>query len=354
MIGEDRRKILLVHPFDAHAGSQRVAQQVRDALNNLDHRCYVHLGFGTRGFVSAIPNVGRFLPLDDISWRKRLYPLWILALMPRILWAVCRREIVWANTVHAIPAVLLALCLAPRSVVLHLHEIEFPRLLHLLARWAARRGARVLCVSDVHRRELELSAEVLHNCVTVRSDEALADPPILLFVGAMSRIKGFDLFVKVVHAIEPGTVRAIAYIPGVPVGAAELDAAACDAGIELHYGVIDPTVMYPGAALLLQCTDPTLCTETFSLVMAEALACGVPVGTTGMKVAAEILGDAWAFDVPDRDPYRIADHVRTLFADPVRLQDLREAARERRSRYAFPAFCERVEALLRCCQGDNA
>jgi glycosyltransferase involved in cell wall biosynthesis len=349
-----RRNVALVHPFDAHAGSQRVAQQVREALNSLGHRCRVHLGFGTRGFVSTIPEVSRFLPIDDIPWRKRLYALWIVALIPRMLWAAARREIVWANTVHAIPAVLPALWLAPRRVVLHLHEIEFPGLFQLLTRWATRRGAHVICVSDFHRRELELPAEVLHNCVALCSNQAPADPPILLFVGTMSRQKGFDLFVKVVRAIKPGTVRAVACIPGVPAGATELDTDAREAGIELRCGISDPADMYPGAALLLQCTDPTICTETFSLVMAEALACGVPVGTTGMKVAAEILGDAWAFDVPGRDPHRIADQVSTLFADPARLQVLREAARERRVRYAFPAFRERVGALLQSWQGDNA
>ena len=350
----DSLEVFIVHPFDAHAGSQRVAQQVRDAIGSLGHKCRVHLGFGTRGFVSAIPDVRRFLPIDDIPWRKRLYPLWILALIPRILLAVGRREIVWANTVHAIPAVLPALWLAPKRVVLHLHEIEFPRLFHILAQWAVRRGARVLCVSDVHRRELGLQAEVLHNCVAIRSDQEPDDPPILLFVGAMSLLKGFDLFIRVVRAIQPGTVRAIACIPRVPAGAIELDTAAREAGIELCCGISDPAGMYPGATLLLQCTDPTMWTETFSLVMAEALACGVPVGTTGMKVAAEILGDAWAFDVPDRDPHRIADHVSALLANPNRLQDLRGAALERRARYAFPAFCERVGELLRSLEGDNA
>lgn len=350
----DHLKVFLVHPFDAHAGSQRVAQHVHDALDGLGHICRVHLGFGTRGFVSTIPGVRRFLPIDDIHWRKRLYPIWLLALIPRMLLAVGRREIVWANTVHAIPAVLPVLWLAPKRVVLHLHEIEFPRLFHILAQWAARRGARVLCVSDVHRRQLELSAEVLHNCVALRSDQEPADPPVLLFVGAMSRLKGFDLFIRVVREIEPGTVRAIAYIPTVPADATELYMAANKAGIELRFGVSDPEGMYPGATLLLQCTDPTMGTETFSLVMAEALACCVPVGTTGMKVAAEILGDAWAFDLPDRDPRRIADHVRALLADPPRLQGLRDAARERRSRYAFPAFCERVCALLSSWKGDQA
>lgn len=350
----DSLEVFIVHPFDAHAGSQRVAQQVRDAIGSLGHKCRVHLGFGTRGFVSAIPDVRRFLPIDDIPWRKRLYPLWILALIPRILLAVGRREIVWANTVHAIPAVLPALWLAPRRVVLHLHEIEFPWIFHTLARWAAKRGARVLCVSNVHKQELGLPAEILLNCVDAYSDLSPYNPPVLLFVGTMSRLKGFDLFVQVAREIEPGTIRAVACIPAVPAGADELVTAAREAGIECRCGISDPASMYPGASLLLQCTDPTMVTETFSLVMAEAMACGVPVGTTGMKVAAEILGDAWAFDVPDRDPHRIADQVRALLVNPTRLQNLREAALERRSRYAFPAFCERVGALLLFWEEDNA
>jgi glycosyltransferase involved in cell wall biosynthesis len=325
---------------------------VRAALVAQGHACRVHLGFGTRGFVSELPGVGRFLPIDDIPWRKRLYALWIIALAPRMLWALLRGEVVWANTVHALPAVLPMLWFAPRRVVVHLHEIEFPGLFRALARWAARRGAHVLCVSQVHREALGLDATVLPNCVTVRSEAPAERPPVLLFVGAVSRMKGFDLFVEVARHLQGAGIRAVACVPGIPPGATSLAQAAQEAGVELHCDVRDPMRMYPGATLLLQCTDPALATETFSLVMVEALSCGVPVATAGMKVAAEILGDAWAFDEPTRDAQRIAAAVRALIADPARLSALREAALARRERYAFPEFRERVAALLRNAPGD--
>lgn len=349
-----RRDVFVVHPFDAYAGSQRVVQHVRSALIRLGHRCQVHLGFGSSGFVSNIPEVSRFLPIDNIPWRKRLYIFWIIALTPRILWAVIRGEIVWANSVHAIPAVLPALLLAPRRVVLHIHEIEFPAILYALVRWASLKGALLLSVSDLHRRELKLAADVLYNCYDNQSETVVKSAPVLIFVGAISRLKGFDLFVEVVSSIEPGTVHAIAFVPKVPNSGCDLVEAARKAGIELRIGVTDPTAIYPGASLLLQCTNPMLATETFSLVMVEALSFGVPVGTAGMKVADEILGDAWAFDVPDRVPHHIASHVIDLFSNPERLQRLSLAAIKRSTRFTFPIFCKRINYLMTTLEGKDS
>jgi len=341
-----KQSVLLLHPFDALAGSQRVAVAVARALQGLGVPLQVYLGFGTNGFVSQLTGVHRFLGVNRIPLRKALYPLWIIAMAPRMVWAACRGSLVWANTVHAIPAVLPMLWVAPNRVVLHLHEIEFPRLFQRLLVWAAARGAHVLCVSNLHRQRLGVPAHVLPNCVGHSSDTTPLEPPVLLFVGAVSALKGFPLFVDVARRLPPARVRAVACVPDIPPSAHSWAEAAQAANVEICCGLSEPLQMFAGASLLLQCTDSSLWTETFSLVMAESLAYGVPVATAGMAVAPEILGDAWAFDAPTRNPEQIAAAVLDLLNDPPRLQSLRAAARARRAHFSFHAFQGRVADML--------
>jgi glycosyltransferase involved in cell wall biosynthesis len=337
----------IVHAFDAFGGAQRIAATLIKALNDVGLNVRLFLGFGTCGFISGCQGIKRFSKINNILLRKILYPFWIIWMWPRVAVYVSKGDLVWANAIYAIPAVLPALIYSPHRVVLHLHEIEFPRFFLSVVRWAISRGARVLCVSDLHRQELNLAADVLHNCVNVHSDRAPEDPKIILFVGNLSNTKGFDLFVEVVRLIQPSTVRAIAFVPDVPYGKRNKVEAACRAGIEMRFGVSDPYVIYPGASLLLQCTDPVIATETFSLVMVEALACGVPVGTAGMKVAYEILSDACAFDVGSRNPEEIAACIKKLLASPERLNILISAAKKRREYFTYESFKANISNIIR-------
>ena len=340
------RRVILLHPFDAWAGSQRVFVVLVQALQGLGVPVDVRLGFGTDGFVSQLKSVHRFLGINHVPIRKLLYPFWIVALIPRMLRAAYGGDIVWANTVHAIPAVLPMLLFAPRRVVLHVHEIEFPRLFHWLLRLANARRARVLCVSNLHRERLGVEAHVLPNCVDGGSGSEPLEPPVVLFVGAISALKGFPLFVDVARRLPPGRVRTAACVPNVPQAAHRWVENAEAANVEIRRGLSDPSQMFAGATLLLQCTDPALWTETFSLVMVESLACGVPVATAGMAVAPEILGAAWAFDVPSRDPDSIAAEISTLLDDAPRLQRLRTAARERSKNFTFQVFQNHISKVL--------
>jgi glycosyltransferase involved in cell wall biosynthesis len=341
-----KRSVLLLHPFDALAGSQRVAVALARALQGLGVPLQVYLGFGTNGFVSQLAGLHRFLSLNRIPLRKVMYPLWIIAMTPRMVGAACSGSLVWANTVHAIPAVLPMLWLAPNRVVLHMHEIEYPRLFQRLLCWAVARGAHVLCVSTLHQQQLGVPAHILPNCVDCISDTAPLEPPVLLFVGEVSALKGFPLFVDVARRLPSGRVRAVACVPQIPPSTRIWVEAAQEADVEIRCGFSEPREMFQGASLLLQCTDPSLWTETFSLVMAESLTCGVPVATAGTAVAREILGDAWAFDVPTRDPDHIAAEVLALLDDARRLQTLRTAARVRRAHFSFDTFQGRVADVL--------
>jgi glycosyltransferase involved in cell wall biosynthesis len=340
--------VVLLQPFDAIAGSQRVAVNVAQALEASGCRTEVHLGFGSDGFVSRLPGVRRFLDINRIAWRKLLYPVWLLAVVPRVLRAVGRGELVWANTVHAAPAAFVALVLAPRRVVIHVHEVDFPAVFMRFLRFAGRRGATLLCVSDFQRRALCLqAARILPNSVSVTVEGAgAAQRPFLVFVGNTSVAKGFPLFIEVARRLSGTPLVPVAFLPSPERADPDLLARARAAGISVRFGVTDPATMYDGAFLSLLCTDPTLWTETFSLVAVESISCLVPVASGGAGVAREILADALAFDVPSRDPGHIADAVRALLAEPARHQALVQACRRRRGEFTPERFRQRVGALV--------
>jgi glycosyltransferase involved in cell wall biosynthesis len=182
--------------------------------------------------------------------------------------------------------------------------------------------------------------------VEYASESLPLSPPVLLFVGTLSAIKGFSLFLDVARRFPSGHIQAVACIPFIPKGAEKLARDAINAGVMLRIGLVNPCEIFKGASLLLQCTDSSLVTETFSLVTAEAMACGIPVATTGMAVGREILGDALAFDVPERDADLIVRNVFLLLNDPTRLEELRGASRARRARYSFEVFQKNVSTII--------
>lgn len=340
--------ILLMHPFDAIAGSQRIAIDLARALQSGGCPVEVRLGFGSQGFVSQWPGVRRFLDINHIPTRKLLYPLWLFAMLPRVLLAVLAGEVVWANTIHAAPAACLALVLAPKRVVIHVHEVEFPVIFRALLRWATYRGATLLCVSDYHRRALGLDAQVLPNSVTLNADPPMQTPRSqLVFVGNTSALKGFALFIEVARQLEKAAgLTPVAFLPPAQLCEPALLREAQAAHVDLRHGVTDPRDMFGAAYLLLLCTDPARATETFSLVAVEAMSALVPVASAGTGVLKEVLGDALAFDVPSRDPVRMAAEVVALRSSPDRYQALVEACRARRGDYTFDRFRARVLALV--------
>lgn len=347
--------VLIMQPFDAIAGSQRIAVNIAQALQADGYSADVRLGFGSDGFVSRWAGVKRFLGINNIKIRKLLYPLWLFAVSPRVLRAVINREVVWANTIHAAPATFMALLLAPRRVVIHIHEVEFPFIFMRFLQFAKHRGATLLCVSDFQRQVLRLDAKILPNCVSVavvaRSPRR---KPKLVFVGNTSVTKGFLLFINVAKSLSGSVLTPVAFLPSYERCDPVLLGQALSAGITIMYGVTDPIEMYEEAYLSLQCTDPDLATETFSLVAVESISCLVPVASTGAGVVKEILANALAFDVPSRDPERIASEIRTLLAEPARYEALIDACRVRRAEYTFERFQQGVQVLVtQLVEGDS-
>jgi len=69
-------------------------------------------------------------------------------------------------------------------------------------------------------------------------------------------------------------------------------------------------------------------TDTFGLVLLEAMACGVPVASTTGGALPEVVGDAGVL-VPPGDAVALASAIAELLEDPARREELGEAARRR-------------------------
>nr|WP_295084729.1 hypothetical protein [uncultured Roseateles sp.] len=340
-------KVLIVNAFDAFAGSQRVAASLARSLSaeqGIDVQ--VHQGFGSRGFVSELPMSSSWSSLDVPRHRKLLYPIWLAWQNLICLWRVLRGHHLWLNTVYSIPAALLAIIVAPRKIVIHVHEAVFPSLFSRLLSWCSRKEVKIVCVSKYQRQLLELSCSVLYN--SVEPSQALVNRGNrLIFVGAVTEAKGFDLFTAVAHSLNSLGLTPVAFVPEIKGPVAEqLAAKARSAGVTIYTGVTDPTQMFRDGFLTLQATNSRLWIETFSLVAAESIAHLVPVATAGSQVVAEVAEDALAFDHPSRDALAIANDIRALHADPLRYAKLVESCAIRRANFTTDAFRQGAIQIL--------
>jgi glycosyltransferase involved in cell wall biosynthesis len=339
-------RVLILNPFDAFAGSQRVACDLVARLTETGHCVTVRLGFGGGGFLTDLPSITTDLSISNVSIRKLLYPLWALFVSLPLAMAVLRGRVVWANTIYAAPPAFLAAMLCPSRVVIHIHEANFSRLFFLILRLLVLRGVLLLCVSTDHATRIGLPATILYNSVPLPVKDVESACDRLLFVGTTQAIKGFALFVTVCELLEEFPLRKAAYLSDEARHDIKLVTEARRVGVDVIFNQSDPEVLYRDGFLVLQVTDPTLWTETFSLVAVEAIARQVPVASAGAVVLKEVLGDALAFDVPSRDPIVIADIIRSLHADHDRHKNIRAACVRRRTTFSEDAFRIRLEEIL--------
>ena len=194
--------------------------------------------------------------------------------------------------------------------------------------------ARVTAVSDVLRRNIEeivrgrVPVEVLPNVVeeavfTPVDSATMRDPNQLLFVGTIRHVKGLDLLVRALarvverwpdvtlsiaggafyrtYARDEQAVRALVHDLG-------LDARVRFLGERSASEVAD--LMRRSAMLVVPSRR-----ETFSLVTAEALACGTPVVATRCGGPEELLNPQLGRLVANEDVDALADGIVALHAE---------------------------------------
>jgi glycosyltransferase involved in cell wall biosynthesis len=339
--------IMIVQAFDAHAGAQRIAAALAQALRSKGFDARLWLGFGRRGFVSDARPEWRFMGTEQPLRRKLLYPLWLIAANVVALVAVLRGAAMWTNSIAAVPAAFPFMLFAPKRLVIHLHETGLPRIAKRIIGWAGSRGACVLAVSEYHRDRLGLDCRVLHNAV---GEGEPPGPPArrdrVIFVGSTRPMKGLPLFIDVAQRLAGSGLALHAFLAAGPTPPdADAVTAARAAGVQVTIGETDPRRLFADGFVFLQTTDPLLWDETFSLVTAEALWQLVPVGAAGSRVLAEVAGPALAFNCGARDADAIAKQILALVADRAMYDALVSACFIERRRFSLERFANEAAAI---------
>lgn len=105
-------------------------------------------------------------------------------------------------------------------------------------------------------------------------------------------------------------------------------AVAADLGCSPHVEHLGPRAdladLLPQADLCVMASE----TESFGLVLLEAMACGVPCAATDVGGVREVVGETGVL-VPFGDPHALGRAAAELLADPARHRTLARAARER-------------------------
>ena len=189
-------------------------------------------------------------------------------------------------------------------------------------------------------------------------------PPAVLFAGRLNRVKGFDLMPVIVRGVLArfpatrfvfvGADREPADdVPAQTARAALLGAlpAAAAANVEFA-GVVPQAAMVERYRAARVVVAPSR-VETFSLVCAEAAACGVPVvGSRGTGIEAVVVDGETGYLADVGDTAAFAGRICELVGDAARARDMGTRARMRAARcFGLRAVAEATvgayEAVMR-------
>jgi glycosyltransferase involved in cell wall biosynthesis len=223
-----------------------------------------------------------------------------------------------------------------------------------VVRRAARRGARVLTVSEFSKREILQWAGIDGSAVTVvgagvdatfcpRGARHTPGFAYLLYVGNRRPHKNFARLLEAFAATALQNVRLLVS------GAldAELDAAVRARGLQGRVTCTGPIAdadlpsYYRGARALL---IPSLY-EGFGLPGVEALACGTPVVAARAASLPEVLGDC-ALYVDPLQVESIADGIRTIVENDALGERLSAAGPERARLFRWDHVAQRVRGVI--------
>jgi glycosyltransferase involved in cell wall biosynthesis len=208
--------------------------------------------------------------------------------------------------------------------------------------WTTRLLDRVVCVSaavaaGIHARD----PRVIYNAVPalpLQAPPANAVPTVLA-IGRLARVKRFELLVDAAARIDAH----LAIVGDGPERAAlERRCARLGVAIEMPGYVADLAPWYERADVVVSCSR----SEGFSLVVAEALARGIPVIATRYPAAREVLDDGRFGDLVDANPDALAAGIERLLADRDRRQQLRRLGPERAADFAVSRFTARWDQLI--------
>ncbi len=182
---------------------------------------------------------------------------------------------------------------------------------------------------------------------------AFSSGPLMMFVGRLQPLKGADLAVEALAALQRPDVTLM--IVGGPSGRggdqelAHLHELVRTRGIESQIIWVAPQPHYL-LSTFYRAADVVLVpsrSESFGLVALEASACGTPVIASAVGGLQTIIDDGvtgWL--MPNRDPQEYADKLRLLFSHPELAAAMGGAGASRAQRYSWSATAQRVGSAL--------
>lgn len=222
---------------------------------------------------------------------------------------------------------------------------------------------RFFCISEAQRDVLVRSgvpAELLrvkHNFVPDPGVCRVGGGEQLLFLGRLAEAKGVRLLMAAWDEI------AAAGGVGVPLvlagaGPLEREVTAWAAGRDdvRHAGLLDPAQVRQAVARSVAVVAPSMAMETFGLVVAEAMAAGVPAVAAGHGAFVELVEDGVTglLHRPG-DPASLASRIRRIATGPDGNRAMGEAARRRYEKGFSPAVgLERLEEEYRAAIAGRA
>lgn len=186
----------------------------------------------------------------------------------------------------------------------------------------------------------------------VRRQWRAGDDPVLLVVGRIQPLKGIDLAVRSLAALDHPRARLV--VVGGPSGAdgdaelGRLRALVAELGLGERVR-FEPPRAHGDLAACYRAADVVLVpsrTESFGLVALEAAACGTPVVATAVGGLRSVVDHGESgYLVEDRDPAAFAHHVGTLLRDPARAARMRVQARAAAQRFTWSLAAARLRRL---------
>jgi D-inositol-3-phosphate glycosyltransferase len=176
--------------------------------------------------------------------------------------------------------------------------------------------------------------------------------PVLLFVGRIQPLKGVDLAVQCLAALDHP--RAQLVVVGGPSGTDGNAELARVHGLARDLGVADrvrfePARAHDDLACYYRAADVVLVpsrTESFGLVALEAAACGTPVVASSVGGLRAIVDHGVSgYLVDERDPCAYAAFVDDVLRDPERAAEMRAQAAVRARQYTWSIAAARLRRL---------
>ena len=177
-------------------------------------------------------------------------------------------------------------------------------------------------------------------------------PRVLLFVGRIQRLKGADLAIRALAALDDPKLALV--IVGGPSGGdgsaeqARVHALAEELGVSGQIHWVSPRrhdrlADYYRAADV--CIVPSR-SESFGLVALEAAACGTPVVAAAVGGLRSLVDDGnTGFLIDGRDPDDFAAPVARLLADEILASEMGAGAAARSTRYSWSMTAGRLRRL---------